>query len=50
MVWLYENIVKKLGVERAEVTRAEMQALVKEALASGNQLASSWKMPEAPVL
>lgn len=50
MVWLYENIVKKLGVERAEVTRAEMQALVKEALASGNQLASSWKTPEAPAL
>lgn len=40
MVWFYRNIVSKLGMERAEVTRVEMQALVKEVLASGNQLVS----------
>lgn len=34
MVWFYENSV---GVERTKVKRVEMEALVKEALASSNQ-------------
>lgn len=37
MVWFYENNV---GVERTKVKRVEMEALVKEALASSNQLLS----------
>lgn len=37
MVWFYENNV---GVERTKFKRMEMEALVKEALASSNQLLS----------
>ena len=37
MVWFYENNV---GVERTKVKRVKMEALVKEALASSNQLLS----------
>ena len=37
MVWFYKNNV---GVERTKVKRVEMEALVKEALASSNQLLS----------
>lgn len=37
MVWFYENNV---GVERTKVKRVEMEALVKDALASSNQLLS----------
>lgn len=37
MVWFYENNV---GVERTKVKRVEMEALVKETLASSNQLLS----------
>lgn len=37
MVWFYENNV---GVERTKVKRVEMEALVKEALTSSNQLLS----------
>jgi hypothetical protein len=37
MVWFYKNNV---GVGRTKVKRVEMEALVKEALASSNQLLS----------
>lgn len=37
MIWFYENNV---GVERTKVKRVEIEALVKEALASSNQLLS----------
>ena len=37
VVWFYENNV---GVEHTKVKRVKMEALVKEALASSNQLLS----------